>query len=267
VADFDLTGVELKIKRARRHFADLKAELERILDPSGYRFTFERAPDGLGHLYRIRGVPVLDDEWRLVVGEILYNLRSALDHLAWQLVVADGGTPGELTKFPIRKSPGKSPLQLQPPIINSPQVLEALESVQPYWGPSGEPCDYRLSHLWQLSRLNNIDKHRLLLVLPCVVALDEMWFGWDDTPPPDIVPNYAPLKEGDPIASFDFHGKDPPEGFDPHPAVRIALYEPEVTRVAAFPVENILDSFCWCVEERILGWVFRPVLSGEARLL
>lgn len=273
--DVDLTGIDLKIKRARDHLARLKTELTRILDPTRYGFTFERDSETGKHVYRVHGLPVLNDEWSVIVGEILYNLRSALDHLAWQLVLADGKTPGRSTQFPIRQTPFHPtekgllvPTQLKPR-IDSPEILKALESVQPYIGVTdGEPADFQMSPLWQLATLNNIDKHRLLLVLPCVFAYDQMWYGWDSAKPnPGIDINPRPLHEGDPVAWFDFHGEDPPLGFDPHPSLRVALYEPGVGRVTMHPVENVLTTYCDWVEEQIVEWVFRPVLRGERPLI
>jgi hypothetical protein len=41
----------------------------------------------------------------VLLGDVLHNLRSALDHLMWQVTVLDGGTPNRSTQFPIiRKS-------------------------------------------------------------------------------------------------------------------------------------------------------------------
>jgi hypothetical protein len=36
-------------------------------------------------------VPV--DEWGAIIGDVVHNLRSALDHLVWQLTLANGNTP------------------------------------------------------------------------------------------------------------------------------------------------------------------------------
>ena len=35
----------------------------------------------------------------MILGEILYDLRSSLDHLVWQLVLANGQTPGRHNEF------------------------------------------------------------------------------------------------------------------------------------------------------------------------
>ena len=46
-------------------------------------------------------VPTAPISWSVSFGEILYNLRSSLDHLVWQLVLANGQTPGRHNAFPI----------------------------------------------------------------------------------------------------------------------------------------------------------------------
>lgn len=68
------------------------------------------------HPYRMRGK--LDREAReyvggltvdprpppslsLLLGDYVHNLRSALDHLVWQLVIANGQVPGQHNRFPI----------------------------------------------------------------------------------------------------------------------------------------------------------------------
>jgi hypothetical protein len=61
---------------------------------------------------------------------VAHNLRSSLDHLAWQLVEANGGAPsdkpGQQTAFPIRDVLPESPTD---------------------------------ANLWHLHRLDIIDKH------------------------------------------------------------------------------------------------------------
>ena len=48
--------------------------------------------------FRVRApIPV---DLSLVIGDAVHNLRSALDHLAWQLVLANGQTPTTQTAYP-----------------------------------------------------------------------------------------------------------------------------------------------------------------------
>jgi hypothetical protein len=39
----------------------------------------------------IREPPV--EEWGVIIGDVVHNLRSALDHLVWQLTLANGNIP------------------------------------------------------------------------------------------------------------------------------------------------------------------------------
>jgi hypothetical protein len=106
------------------------------------------------------------------MGDVIYDLRSALDHLAWQLVIANGGTPvtpednaGPSTAFPIFHSKEGAKGGPRPPVsiaggVNT-AALAVIERLQPYHRVD----DPQLDPLWQLSELCNTDKHRLLLVV------------------------------------------------------------------------------------------------------
>lgn len=39
-------------------------------------------------------------KWGVLIGDVVHNLRSALDHLAWQLVLRNGGESSWRTQFP-----------------------------------------------------------------------------------------------------------------------------------------------------------------------
>jgi hypothetical protein len=89
-----LAGVDQKIARAKRKLANLDKTISRTFAPDRYRFVGPQFdPETAKHVYRVYDLPPVDPEWALEVGEVLYQLRSALDHLTWQLVKLDGGTP------------------------------------------------------------------------------------------------------------------------------------------------------------------------------
>src|SRR5262249_28235966 len=92
----------------------------------------------------------------LLIGDGIHNLRSALDHLAWQLVVANHSTPNSETGFPISDLPKnfKSLLHQRLGAASS-QAKAVCEGLQPYRG--GKDA------LWRLHRLDIADKHRLLI--------------------------------------------------------------------------------------------------------
>jgi hypothetical protein len=262
----DLTGVDLKLKRAKAHLADLKQAIGKRLDPNLYRFELQRDPQSGKHVLSAHDVPAVDPEWSLEIGEILFNLRSALDHLAWQLVLLDGREePGEHTQFPIRETPFSKKGTLTPtrlvPEITDPQILRALEEVQPYYGPDLAPAEYTSSPLWQVHKLNIIDKHRLLLVILVTLDVGQMWWGEKASGgPPDFGFFTDPVTESAPVAWFDFHGEEPPPDFDPHPALHVRLSEPEVPwGISTVDVVGYLNMLCQWIDEWTIGRFFRPL--------
>ncbi len=258
----DLTGVNLKLERAKRHLAHLEKAINARVNKDIYRFELNPDPQSGKHILTAHDVPEVDPQWGLEIGEILFNLRSALNHLAWQLVILDAGTPGEQTQFPVRATPFNkkgvlTPTQLTPE-INSPQILEALDKVQPYYGHDFTPAPNHQSPLWQLHKLNNIDKHRLLLVVLVALDVGQMW--WGGPPAPDFGVYPGPVTEGAPVAWFDFHGEEAPEGFNAHPALHVRLNEPQIPVGANLvPVAGYLDMLSRWVDEHTIGEHFRPL--------
>jgi len=80
-----------------------------------------------------------------------------LDHLIWQLVAANGGTPGRDHMFPICTFPPTNKAQFKDKVRGiDPAAEKLIDVVQPYRTSDDS--------LWFLTELDNIDKHRLLLV-------------------------------------------------------------------------------------------------------
>jgi hypothetical protein len=266
----ELAGVELKIGRAQTHLDELKERLGVVLDPDRYDFPVQLDPKTKRHAYKVRGLPAVDPEWSILVGEILYQLRSALDHLAWQLVKLDGGTPTTQTQFPIRdsfltKNGNRMRLRQLMPEIGDRDILRMLNRNQPYYG--GEdgtlrtPDDAHRHGLWILKTLNNIDKHRLLLVVVHTLRIEGMYWGDSPVgPPPSPYLNTAALKEGSTVASFDFHGHELPDGFDPHLSLKVVLRDPEAPLISHVEVAGAMEGLRswveWDVVEpfKILFW-------------
>ena len=103
-----LTGVRAKLARATVHLEGFAAAWQEVVDRDDYTFVHEVHANGLNHRYRAAAVPELDARWALVLGDCVHNVRAALDHLAHELVRADGGTPGERTQFPVQHVAGRA---------------------------------------------------------------------------------------------------------------------------------------------------------------
>jgi hypothetical protein len=116
------------------------------------------------------------------IGDAVHNLRAALDHVVYELASVHHGTgplPPKMARdsgFPILKwSPpvkgGETPQQrfdntARTKLAGCPKEVHALvEAEQPYH--EGEA--YARHPLWQLSRLDNYDKHRTLPVTAAAI--------------------------------------------------------------------------------------------------
>jgi hypothetical protein len=187
--------VGLKVKRAREHIADLDRRIHLFFTgpPNPYPLIREietHTGDLVIKLDRCEPVP---EDLPLVIGDALQNLRTALDHLVWQLVLSNGGTPGTQTAFPITKNaqqyksvaPGKTKGV-------TPEAAKMIDAFRPYGGGN--------EVLFGLHLLNNSDKHRLLLI--CGAAHLSTAFQFQLSPTPQClampVPYHQtyPLKEG-----------------------------------------------------------------------
>jgi hypothetical protein len=93
----------------------------------------------------------------VVLGEIVYNLRSGLDYLVYSLAAADAGTPRNGTQFPIEDSPaGFSGRRCSFLMGLSDKHVAMIEDLQPYKG---------VEWTRRLRDLSNPDKHRRLTIM------------------------------------------------------------------------------------------------------
>src|SRR5664279_2384307 len=97
--DGSLDPVRLKLVRAEQH---LEAILELL---SGFRYgdceiVPEEDPETNLGLLRVR-LPTPPQMLVVIIGDLLFNVRCALDYLIWQLVLANGETPTRSNSFPI----------------------------------------------------------------------------------------------------------------------------------------------------------------------
>lgn len=100
----ELRFVRDRLQRAQENLDDLKRLLATYFASDFYRLTVECEPGAGGAgTFRITENEVRGPEPRAMtlVGDIVHELRSSLDHLAWQLVKQNGGKPDHLTDFPI----------------------------------------------------------------------------------------------------------------------------------------------------------------------
>src|SRR5258708_7566139 len=98
----NLGSVIAKIERAKEHVRNLVPEISAFWTPARYTIALEDDPHTGDEVFRIHGNDFdLPARWSCIVGEAIHNLRSALDHLAWQLVLANNNIPNRSAEFPI----------------------------------------------------------------------------------------------------------------------------------------------------------------------
>lgn len=168
----DVSGARLKVDRARRHLVDLQLQVAtwRVAAPAP-TFTVEALDDGHAHVVRVVEVPDVPVEWSLVLGDVVHNLRSALDLLAWQAVIAGGGSPSKRTAFPVfsRNVNDVGDKGVTVALKGAaPRLVESIRRFQPF-----NRCETREAlrndALWVLHNLDIEDKHHLLVVCAAVL--------------------------------------------------------------------------------------------------
>lgn len=153
-----LTHTQMKLGRAKEHLDRLANEVSAFRQ-NAYSISRQDNANNSRHRVRIE-LNIMPDPIGILVGEFAFNIRSGLDHLAWQLALLTTGNPARNTAFPIC-STKPTDHSFQKKVLNiPPEAVDIIESLQPYH--RGEA--FRDCPLWQLNRLCNIDKHQLIAV-------------------------------------------------------------------------------------------------------
>jgi hypothetical protein len=101
-----LAGARSKIDRANKHFDEVNAAVEIALgakDKDNLTPPYEYQPDRQELIVASPKSKPVDPALPLAIGDCIHNLRSALDHLAFQLAVLNGKAVEAETKisFPV----------------------------------------------------------------------------------------------------------------------------------------------------------------------
>ena len=155
----ELGGVRAKVDRAHEGLRNLETDIETRCADERCRLETE-IPRNAFSLPDPEGPQTLHG-YSVLVGEVAYNLRSALDHLVWQLALANGATSNPRNEFPIFHERDLYRKKVKAKLRGlSERHCAMIESFQPFWkggciGP----------HLRMLHAICNIDKHRHLNVV------------------------------------------------------------------------------------------------------
>src|SRR5258708_5776051 len=168
-----LAGVRAKIERANQHVRDLKSAIQAFRDSDPYGFRIEDDLKSGDKVHRLHIRQETPNSFALLIGDAVHNLRSALDHLAWQLVIANSQVP--------KSGPGGAqfPIYDPPPIPKPSQgkkqgisadAQKLIEAAKPYKGGN--------VGLWTIHQLDITDKHKVLLVTAFALStIMPIWKG------------------------------------------------------------------------------------------
>jgi hypothetical protein len=104
-------GCRAKLAHAIEHTNVLKAEIEEAGAPDPTAIPLRRAYEAADGavVYRIDRMIKIPEHWPLIAGDAIHDLRSALDHLMWQLAIVHLGrmpTAKEAPNIQFRKCEG-----------------------------------------------------------------------------------------------------------------------------------------------------------------
>jgi len=166
-----LVGPRLKLSRARRHLSEF-VEMTDPLSTSLYELRVvstvqipqrERA-EAMVHKLIYKSLQPVSQSVALVIGDVVHNLRSSLDHLATGIV--NSKTYQSNTKFPMRGtreelwSDGKPIRDLALMEDALPGSISTIQSLRPHGS--------RVDRYWSFHKLDNDDKHNL--IIPTIIV-------------------------------------------------------------------------------------------------
>jgi hypothetical protein len=154
MAAFD--GPKLKIRRARHHIEDARSQIGAFLARQPYRVQIETDPDPAYQRLTLQSLEPLPDEIPLVVGDAIHNLRSALDHLAGDLVRLNNKSDKKVS-WPTSRDKASLQKRIKETKMNraSDDVLKMIRGLAPY--PGGN------DGLIALHDMDIVDKHQIIV--------------------------------------------------------------------------------------------------------
>ena len=157
---------------AKQHIQDFQLGLTAFYKTTPYAVGIKEDTQAGKRIYYVTKADGVPDPLTAIAADVIQNLRSPLDQVAHQLVLAAcGGTePKGKVYYPICGSAAYYPSARGGIAKHVRQeVIDAIDATEPYKGGKGHA-------LWQLNELNNPDKHHLL------VGAGAFYYGVDIAP-------------------------------------------------------------------------------------
>ena len=193
-----LDAIDAKTSRAKTQLSQLKLKIDEYVSSPQVRdrIKVEFEEEGRCNVTLERSAyPDEFVEWSVTIGEIVHNLRSALDHLVWQLVRDNGNQPSEANSFPIVSLANRDDWErISKNKLKgvSDEMKERIRRIQPF----AVGARYDVTALSRLNHLSNVDRHRRSLQLTrSITGLKGDRNSDDDSDPYQRLRNDPNIKE------------------------------------------------------------------------
>jgi hypothetical protein len=204
VPDFNFAPIGERLTRTRKHIDDLLRSYNHFapnLDRNRVVVEQENERHQAAKVYFDWEIPPW---WGVAIGEAVHHLRSALDNMVWQLVIANGAVPGDKHEFPIAKDWGWfQKVALTKLAGVGKDAFTAIERAQPYNRSDGKPITNHF--LWSVNELDIVDKHHVIHVAAVIPEGNE--WRWDQAhldAGGKVTMILSPLSQGTPVMDFVF---------------------------------------------------------------
>jgi hypothetical protein len=274
-----------KLRRAARLIKEVNSCCDALNQP-GVGWSLEReAEDDQAWRYHFRQPRPIPADLPAAVGDVVHNLRSAMDNAAHYLAArhvqeAQGRDLTEdeeaLTEFPIQKngraldawlsaSRGKGDSKVLRRQLYGSQEVKALRSVQPFAlreeaglltgteDPAEIDQDLLIDSVYALNTVSNIDKHRRLPRLTWRADLiywhdqASVWHAW-------LPRRRADLTDGQVVGTF--RSKDGPGRPEDDPVIELGIHLDDHPYHGAALLTETLDS----LHQSLASWVLPRML-------
>ncbi len=164
----DLSPSYAKVARARVHLESLKEEISRVLSER-HTFSIRQTVDlqtGWCSLYLMNEDFTKELNLGIIVGDLVHNLRSALDYIITALAYASGTEVSKSHQFPIFTDESAYVHAVgASTVVNLKGYLkDIVHGLQEIWDlqPFHEKVNPRLVNLSLVHEFSNADKHRII---------------------------------------------------------------------------------------------------------
>ncbi len=195
-----LAGAWQKHQAATRHIDTFEDRLNKWLRDKAYHLVRDPNTSALQRAMLLRAEPI-DADLCCLAGDAVHNLRSALDHLAYSVACVKNVATELLGRvaFTARENSNAFTKEIakEKVTVLGEDWLRFISDMQPYLNGNG-------SELYTVCRLDNIDKHRNLLLMATVgdkYRLDITGTEMSMT----VLERGLPLREGVRLADYEPH--------------------------------------------------------------